>query len=220
MSTHEEEGEWNLEKLRALNKQVFRVKAVHAGGRKAEQADDQECGLEKTALLAEGARVMLRSNIWTTRVLTNGAMGEVVDVIASANDTMPMCVLVRFPSYAGPAFFPDDPEVAPAVPKTANFGVGKTLRRTQIPLTLCWATTIHKSQGATYARAVISLGKKEMQLGLSYVALSRVTSLAGLLLVGEYSVSRMFKINLNKRHRDREVAERRLSDMEHADRDV
>ena len=30
--------------------------------------------------------------------LTNGATGEVADVIAIANDAMPMCVLARFPS--------------------------------------------------------------------------------------------------------------------------
>ncbi|KAF5553624.1 atp-dependent dna helicase pif1, partial [Fusarium phyllophilum] len=55
--------------------------------------------------------------------------------------------------------------------------------RTQVPLTLGWALTIHKSQGMTLNRVVTNLSGAWNQ-ALKYVALSRVTSLEGLKIEG------------------------------------
>ena len=59
---------------------------------------------------------------------------------------------------------------------------GTTVERQQIPLELCWAMTIHKSQGLTLSKAHIDVGMTEKIAGLSYVALSHVKSLTDLLL--------------------------------------
>ncbi len=53
---------------------------------------------------------------------------------------------------------------------------------TQFPLRLAWATTIHKSQGKTFDKVVIDLGRGAFAAGQSYVALSRCRTMDGITL--------------------------------------
>ena len=52
----------------------------------------------------------------------------------------------------------------------------------QFPFRLAWAITIHKSQGKTFDRVIIDIGRGLFASGQAYVALSRCTSFEGIVL--------------------------------------
>jgi len=53
---------------------------------------------------------------------------------------------------------------------------------TQYPLKTAWAITIHKSQGKTFDRCIIDMGRGAFEHGQTYVALSRCRTLEGIVL--------------------------------------
>ena len=84
----------------------------------------------------------------------------------------------------------------------------------QFPVRLAWAITIHKSQGLTFARAVIDLSGSVFAGGQTYVALSRCTSLEGIRLKKPVSRADVFVrpeiVNFAKRFNCRDAVDRAL----------
>ena len=141
-------------------------------------------GLQPTVLVSKGARVMLTMNLWASVGLCNGVSGIVVDIIYAKNQSppdLPIAVLVKFDEYRVQIFLTKC--CVPIPPVTASVNIGnKLLERQQLPLTLAWALTIHKSQGMTLEKAWIDIGKKEKTLGTTYVAISCACNLTSLVI--------------------------------------
>lgn len=186
VATHDVEAEYNAKSLRELRKPVMRIDAAHSSAAARTPTAEETSGLQATLHLAEGARVILRQNLWTPAGLTNGALGVVIGAVWAPGQSapqLPAYVLVEFDKYTGPQLVPGHPNVVPIPPTTYRWKKGEVvLSRTQVPLNLAFAITIHKSQGWTRDKIVIDWGLKEFALGISFVAVSRAKSLAGILL--------------------------------------
>jgi Helix-turn-helix domain/HRDC domain/PIF1-like helicase/UvrD-like helicase C-terminal domain len=79
---------------------------------------------------------------------------------------------------------------------TLNRTDGKLLQETvgefvQFPLRLAWAITIHKSQGLTFDKVMIDAGSA-FSSGQVYVALSRCTSLSGIVLLSKIPATAIY----------------------------
>lgn len=62
--------------------------------------------------------------------------------------------------------------------------------RTQFPVAAAYATTVHKSQGLTLDRAVLNISEKGFSPGLSYVVVSRVKKLSGIMFEETFDFER------------------------------
>ena len=180
--SNEQVGNYNHEQLTKLGLPIAHINALHSAAVAKKISSDDMSGLEPVVFLAKGARVMLTMNLWSCVGLCNGATGTVVDIIYQNNyqpPDLPIAVMVEFENYRGPAFIESKPLCIPICPITVSsqteIGIHE---RQQLPLRLAWALTKHKSQGLTLAKAWIDIGKSERTAGVSYVAISRVKSLA------------------------------------------
>lgn len=126
------------------------------------------CG--KIVSLKKGAIVMCLINLDMDLGISNGSQGIIVDFIEKDDDAIPV---VKF--YNG--LVRQIPYHYWQMEDTPTITIG------QIPLSLSWAMTIHKMQGATISRAEIDIGSTIFEYGQIYVALSRIQSLDGLYIL-------------------------------------
>jgi ATP-dependent DNA helicase PIF1 len=186
--TKQEVLDYNHKQLRDLGLPVKKVRADHTGVEAAKASSDIAEGLHTEVDIAIGARVMLTRNLWVEKGLVNGAMGTVRDISwkegKDPSKDLPEAIMVQFDNYHGP-FFAEDADgsgFVPIFPSTTRFELnGVDCTRTQFPLRVAYAITVHKAQGLTLPRIVLNITGKDFALGLSYVAISRVKTFDGLL---------------------------------------
>lgn len=160
-----------LEKYRAQGKIISKIRAQDVLVDATRNADDVNMdnivssdinktgGLQKELEIFEGARVMLRSNINVELGLVNGAMGNITEIVwplfrrEQMYDKDIPSVRIDFGTDGIHLIKPKTIQF----PALRNYG---TIDRTQLPIILCWACTVHKMQGCTVDRAVVYLGSK------------------------------------------------------------
>lgn len=126
-----------------------------------------------------GAQIMLLTNDPLDRWV-NGTLGKVVGVGLTENGEMSVQVEVRDGGLV--TVTPARWEVTQPVADSGGVTHRVVGSFTQLPFKLAWAITIHKSQGQTLDRLIVDLRGGTFAPGQLYVALSRATSLEGLVL--------------------------------------
>lgn len=174
LTTHNETArQTNTEKLHGLAGKLFSFKA--------DIEDDFPANVypaDELLQLKVGAQVMfIKNDLDKGKRYFNGKIGTVTKL--EDEKIFVQC-----------ADEPGEIEVKKDKWENIRYDLNKTTRQleekllgafSQYPLRLAWAITIHKSQGLTFEKAIIDAGKS-FAAGQVYVALSRCTSLEGMVL--------------------------------------
>jgi len=203
----------NDSKMAASGNPVVVIPARHTGRGASKASDDEAEGLVPKLKLMEGAKVMLTRNIWTKQGLTNGSTGTIRIALRQIETNMsdkiiftpeqtphrdvPAVIMVKMPCYKGPTLWyaEDGTPIVPLVPFTVRWHQknGIPCSRTQYPLRIAYAVTIHKSQGMTLNKAIVEPGDRDDSRGQLFVALSRVRRVEDLALRSLIDVERVNK---------------------------
>jgi ATP-dependent DNA helicase PIF1 len=132
-------------------------------------------------VVAVGAQVMLIYNLDPDSGLVNGSRGVVVgygtlseeETLKMSNKDIQNELLVPIVKFKNGIQKP----IAHTSWELPDF---PGVYRSQIPLKLAYAVTIHKSQGSTLDCALVDIGENTFEFGQAYVALSRVKDMDSL----------------------------------------
>lgn len=176
----------NMEKLEALAGETQSYISVLSG-----KFDRSSFPTEEVLQLKPGAQVMLVNNDRYGRWV-NGTLGKIAHVEEDGDaeeDYIPVMLqngdIVDVEPHTWELFeYQYDRE-------KKRITTRKTGSFTQYPIRLAWAVTIHKSQGKTFDRVVIDMGRGAFAHGQVYVALSRCISFDGITLTRKMTKSQI-----------------------------
>ncbi|KAK6181794.1 hypothetical protein SNE40_009578 [Patella caerulea] len=148
---------------------------------------DVDTCLSNVINIAESARVLLTKNLDVSDGLCNGVFGYIRHIAFDKDENVKL-IYVEFDNKRVGAKIRKNTVLPENVPNNC-VPIGRQEEkinyrndiRCQFPLKLAYSCSIHKTQGLSLSNAVVSL-KKVFAPGQSYVALSRVTSLNGLVV--------------------------------------
>ncbi|MBC7319046.1 AAA family ATPase [bacterium] len=167
----------NEERLKSLRGKLYKWEAYIEG-----DFEEGSYPADVVLQLKKGAQVMMLNNDSRGRWV-NGSIGKVVG-IRSSKGVEDDVIEVQFPDGRVEDVLPYTWEIFHYRynEKTQMIETEEIGSFTQYPIKLAWAVTIHKSQGKTFDRVIIDLGRGVFAPGQVYVALSRCTSFEGIVL--------------------------------------
>lgn len=133
------------------------------------------CLAPEELILKKGAQVMMLKNTLIKQGIINGSIGIVTGFIKNGSP------IVKFKNGEVCVVAAEEWSIESFNEQTQKTEIIASIK--QIPLTLAWAITIHKSQGMTLDHVHCDLSQVFAE-GQTYVALSRVRSLEGLFIKG------------------------------------
>ena len=174
LTTHNHKAEKvNKEALQKLTGKTYRFDAETSG-----DFNEYLYPVDFTLELKKGAQVMFIKNDYSgNQAYFNGKIGlvEQIDeeeIQVGFLDGSPSAIVERYVwENKKFALQPETQEIEERIDGTYK----------HYPIKLAWAITIHKSQGLTFEKAMIDISQV-FAAGQTYVALSRLTSLKGLVL--------------------------------------
>ncbi len=156
-------------------------KGIRVAGVLSGEFDQSSFPANEILQLKPGAQVMLVNNDKYGRWV-NGTIGKVVGIEKTEGEDVAILVTLQDGSVVEVTQNTWELFKYEYDRSTKKITTRKTGSFTQYPVRLAWAVTIHKSQGKTFDRVVIDIGRGTFAHGQVYVALSRCTSFAGITL--------------------------------------
>lgn len=160
--------QYNLLRLNASPKKLYTFPTVFIGNERYLDSAKRSIPIPETLLLKEGALIMMRKNDVTGAMrYVNGSLGHIQSIGAES-------IIVAL--LTGEAI-----EVTKEAFSSLDGDGNEVMAAWNFPVTLAWATTIHKAQGASLDRLIVDLHSL-WEPGQAYVAMSRVRSGEGLMI--------------------------------------
>ena len=167
----------NAEQLEKIDEPACRIEGIIRG-----DFDPKNLPTQTVIFLKAGAQVMMLNNDPYGRWV-NGSVGRVEEILG-ANGSSAEIITVELTDGNLVEVEPFTWEIFEyRYDEGANNIETRTLGSfTQFPLRLAWAVTIHKSQGKTFQKIILDIQRGAFSPGQVYVALSRCTTLEGIVL--------------------------------------